>query len=121
MDGVEVSVMAWSSTTVDVSHMHPSLMCEAQPRVCFKACELLEGQQVCWCWASPVAWRECRRGGVVKSVGGKWMDVKKASCVDGIVTWLWWLVFGLWCPHMHTTAPSHQLISSCVGGAVCGG
>ena len=29
--------MAWSSTTVDVSHMHPSLVREGQSRVCFKA------------------------------------------------------------------------------------
>ena len=27
---------------------------EGQSRVCFKSCILLEGQQVCWCWASSV-------------------------------------------------------------------
>ena len=38
MDGVEVSVMAWSSTTVDVSHMHPSLVCVGQSRVAQSLC-----------------------------------------------------------------------------------
>ena len=33
MDGVEVSVMAWSSTSVDVSHMQPFLVSEEQSRV----------------------------------------------------------------------------------------
>ena len=76
-------------------------VCEGQSRVCFEPCVLLEAQQVCWCWASPVAWHECWRGGVVKSVDGQWMEGKRASGVGGIVTWLWWLVFGLWCPLTH--------------------
>ena len=42
--------MAWSSTTVDVSHMHPSLMCVRGSHMCFEACMLLQAQQVCWCW-----------------------------------------------------------------------
>ena len=37
-DGVEVSVMAWSSTTVDVSHMHLYLVCEGQSRVLQSMC-----------------------------------------------------------------------------------
>ena len=94
--------------------------------MCFKACVLLEGQQVCWCWASPVAWRECWRGGVVKSVDGQWMEGKRASGVGGIVTWLWWLVFGLWCPHTHTPllipirSLAHALVAPCVVDRVIG-
>ena len=42
MDGVEVSVMVWSSTTVDSSHIDPSLVCVRGSRVCIKACELLQ-------------------------------------------------------------------------------
>ena len=42
--------MAWSSKTVDVSHMHPSLVCVRGSHVCIKACVLLQGQQVIWCW-----------------------------------------------------------------------
>ena len=42
--------MAWSSTTVDVSHMHLSLVCVRGIHVCIKACVLLEAQQVFWCW-----------------------------------------------------------------------
>ena len=34
MDGVEVSVTAWSSATVDASHMHPSLVCVRGSHVC---------------------------------------------------------------------------------------
>ena len=34
MGGVEVSVMVLSSTTVDVSHMHPSLVCVRSSHVC---------------------------------------------------------------------------------------
>ena len=34
MDGVEVSVMAWPSITVDSSHMHPSLVCMRGSHVC---------------------------------------------------------------------------------------
>ena len=33
-----MSVMAWSSTTIDVSHMHPSLVCEGQSRVYQSLC-----------------------------------------------------------------------------------
>ena len=43
--------MAWSSTTVDVSHMYKFLVCVRGSHVCVsKPCVLLEGQQVFWCW-----------------------------------------------------------------------
>ena len=41
--------MGWSSATVDVSCMHPSLVCEGQSCV-YQACVLLQAQQVFWCW-----------------------------------------------------------------------
>ena len=93
-------------------------MCDGQSRVYFKAGVLLEGQQVCWCWARPVAWRECWHGGVVKSVNGQWMEGKRASGVGGIVTWLWWLVFGPWCPHTLLLIPIHSLAHAFVASFV---
>ena len=42
MNGVEVSVMAWFSTTVDDSHMHLSLVCVRGSHVCVS-------KRVC-CW-----------------------------------------------------------------------
>ena len=44
---------------VNISLMHLSLMCEEQLHVHFKPWVLLQGQQVCWCWASLVTWHEC--------------------------------------------------------------
>ena len=45
MDGVEVSVMAWSSTTVNVNHMRPSLVCVRGSHVC-------ASKHVCCCKVS---------------------------------------------------------------------
>ena len=46
------------------------------------------------------------------------MEGKRASGVGGIVTWLWWLVFGLWCPLTPLLIPihslAHALVVSCV-------
>ena len=40
MDGVDVSVMGWSSTLVNVLPIHPSLMCEEQSCVYQSQCVL---------------------------------------------------------------------------------
>lgn len=44
----------WSSTAVDVSHIHSSIVSEGQSYVHFKLYVLLEGHQVCLYWASGV-------------------------------------------------------------------
>ena len=60
-----MSVMAWSSTAVDVSHMHTSLMCVMGSHVCIKACVFLQVQRVFCCWdVLPT-------GGIVQKVLGK--------------------------------------------------
>ena len=68
---------------------------------------LLEGEQVCWYWASPVAWHECWRG-VVKS--GWPMDGRKES------KWCGWhrdlvVVAGVWAV-VSTHTPMLLLIRS---------
>ena len=83
------------------SHAPVPRVCEGQSRVCIKLCVLLQGSVSLLVLGCSVAWRECWHGGGVKSVGGQWMEGKRASGVGGIVTRLWWLVFGLWCPHAH--------------------
>ena len=55
--------MAWSSTTVDVSHMHLSLVCVRGIHVCIKAGVLLQGQQAIWCWDVLSTW------GIVQGIG----------------------------------------------------
>ena len=46
------------------------------------------------------------------------MEGKRASGVGGIVTWLWWLVFGLWCPHTPLLLPIHSLALAFVAPCV---
>ena len=49
MDGVEVSVMGWSSTLVNVSPCtRPS--CARNSLVCIKADVFLPAQPISWCW-----------------------------------------------------------------------
>ena len=48
MDGVEVSVMGWSSTEVNVSPCtHPS--CVRNSLMCIKADVFLQAQPISWC------------------------------------------------------------------------
>ena len=120
LDGVEVNVMAWSSTTVDVSHMHLSIVCVRGSHVCIKACVLLQGQKVIWCWASPVAWRECWAWLCCEECGWP-MDGRKES------KWSGWhrdlvVVAGVWAvvsAHTHHCSfPIHPLAHALVAPSV---
>ena len=89
-----------------------------QVRACLTVC--CWKMNKCWCWASPVAWRKCLRGCVMKSADCQWMDGRKES------KWCGWhrdlvVVAGVWAV-VSTHTPLllfHSLIGSCIGGAEC--